>query len=331
MKWKEIVRDYLTFTKKDRIGVIVILLLLILVIFFPTFITPSITPNSSQQMTMSDTAWMTAVKKLEQKKEPGDRSNTSNQYENENYVQFDRTKSDHFESKAALFYFDPNTLSKEGWQKLGLRDKTIQTIQNYLTKGGHFNKAGDFQKVYGLYKNEYDRLAPYIKIETRTKEKSFEKFAKNYASSENKPTYASNKSNSHYSSIDINTADTSAFIELPGIGSKLATRIVNFRDKLGGFYAIEQVRETFGLPDSTFQKIKQRLKLENTSVRKIDINKAMPDELKAHPYIRYTLANPIITYRNEHGAFASIEDLKKIMIITDEVFQKIAPYLTLTK
>ena len=45
-------------------------------------------------------------------------------------------------------------------------------------------------------------------------------------------------------SVDINTADTTAFISLPGIGSKLAARIVNFRDKLGGFYSIDQVGET---------------------------------------------------------------------------------------
>ena len=48
------------------------------------------------------------------------------------------------------FYFDPNTLSKDGWQKLGIRDKTIKTIQNYLSKGGHFRKPEDLQRVYGL-------------------------------------------------------------------------------------------------------------------------------------------------------------------------------------
>ena len=75
--------------------------------------------------------------------------------------------------------------------------------------------------------------------------------------------------------------------------------------------------------------MKQYLKLENSSIRKININTASIDELKAHPYIRYNIANPIIAYRNEHGSFSSIEDLKKIMIVTDEVYQKIAPYLSL--
>ena len=69
--------------------------------------------------------------------------------------------------------------------------------------------------------------------------------------------------------------------------------------------------------------------MENTEVRKININSATVDELKNHPYIRYNLANPIVAYRNQHGAFSKIEDLKKIMIITDEIYNKISPYLTI--
>ena len=161
-------------------------------------------------------------------------------------------------------------------------------------------KLEDLQKVYGLRKNEYERLAPYAKIQTDLKETRFENFPKsNTGKSE-----SNYKSTFHNSSIDINTADTTAFIALPGIGSKLATRIVNFRDKLGGFYTIEQVKETFGLPDSTFQKIKQYLKLENSTIRKININTATIDELKTHPYIKYVLANPIVAYRNAHGSFS---------------------------
>ncbi len=73
-------------------------------------------------------------------------------------------------------------------------------------------------------------------------------------------------------SIDINEADTTAFIALPGIGSKLAQRIINFRTKLGGFYSIDQVRETFGLPDSTFRKIQKQLTYHNSTIQKININ-----------------------------------------------------------
>lgn len=127
-------------------------------------------------------------------------------------------------------------------------------------------------------------------------------------------------------SIDINKADTTVFMALPGIGSKLATRIVTYREKLGGFYSIEQVSETFGLQDSTFQKIRKWLVVKDTVLRKININKANIDELRM-PYISYNLANAIYEYRRQHGEYKSPEDLMKIMLMTNEIFRKILPYL----
>ncbi len=128
--------------------------------------------------------------------------------------------------------------------------------------------------------------------------------------------------------IDINMADTTVFISLPGIGSKLATRIVTYREKLHGFHSVEQVAETFGLPDSTFQKIKPRLVVSDSAITKININKATAEDLKT-PYINYNLANIIFQYRVQHGPYKNLADLKKIMLIDDVLLNKISPYLTL--
>ena len=320
MNWKEFAADYLNFTRKDRIAILIIVLIMLGVILGPVFFSNS----SMQKPGVSDTVWISTMKKLELKETENDRQQFSRQNKDEeDYAyHYDRTKGNYFDKqKGELFYFDPNTISEDGWKKLGLRDKTIQTIKNYLSKGGHFKKPEDLQKVYGLHKNDYERLFPYIKIETAKNES----VNKNDDQTETSP---SKNIISRYTAIDINTADTTAFISLPGIGSKLATRIINFRDKLGGFYAVAQVGETFGLPDSTFQKIKQYLKLENTSIKKININTATIDELKSHPYIKYSIANPIIAYRNEHGVFSKVEEIKKVMVVTDKIYNKIAPYIS---
>jgi DNA uptake protein ComE-like DNA-binding protein len=129
--------------------------------------------------------------------------------------------------------------------------------------------------------------------------------------------------------IEINSADTSALISLPGIGSKLALRIINFRDKLGGFASVDQVGETYGLPDSTFQKVKSRLQCNSNSVRKFNINTVDINTLRTHPYIKWNIANAIVNYRQQHGNYKSLDDLKKIVIVNTEAFNKIAPYLTL--
>ncbi|MBS1936130.1 MAG: helix-hairpin-helix domain-containing protein, partial [Bacteroidetes bacterium] len=222
--------------------------------------------------------------------------------------------------KTTLFYFDPNTASSDQWKKLGLRDKTIRTINNYLSKGGKFRMATDLKKIYGLREEEYQRISPYVQIE-------------NVVEKENKDeprfTTSSHKDFSRISDIDINTTDTSALIALPGIGNKLASRIINFREKLGGFYSVDQVAETYGLPDSTFQKIKPHLKVNDVTVRKININTTDANVLKQHPYIKWNIANAIVQYRLQHGTFKSIEEIQQIAIITQELFRKIAPYLSI--
>jgi competence protein ComEA len=217
------------------------------------------------------------------------------------------------------FIFDPNTASTSTWQQLGVKDKTIGTIQKYLAKGGHFYKPDDLKKVYGLRQDEVESLIPYARIEQQT------------AVAATKQTTAVSYYNNRqvkFLPIDINLADTSAYKSLPGIGSKLAARIVNFRSKLGGFYSVQQVGETFGLPDSTFQKIKYLLIISGTLIQKRNINTATAEELRM-PYISYNLANAIVQFRLQHGNFSSVTDLKKIQLVDDVLFEKIAPYLAI--
>jgi competence protein ComEA len=324
MKWQEFVRDYLSFTRKERIGILAISCFMLFIFTLPG-IMQRITKKPNVQ---PDTSWLNTLKILEIKNNDiADIDAPKDEDENTNSYQYDKSKSSYSErtqGKSELFYFDPNTITETGWKKLGLRDKTINTIQNYKNKGGLFKKPEDLKRIYGLRTAEYEKLAPYIKIENTKPNNQVD-----FVSVKTQPENQNLKTPSiRFSMIEVNEADTTAFISLPGIGSKLATRIVNFRDKLGGFYSVDQVGETFGLPDSTFQKIKPYLKIDKTLIRKININKATADELKAHPYIKYSLANPIIAFRNEHGPFAKVDDIKQIMLITEEVFIKINPYLT---
>ncbi len=318
MWWKEFSKDYLSFTRKERIG-----LLIIVIVILGIWIFPKVTASGKSKSVSFDTSWITAAKKLQHKDESSESSSKQNE-ETVDELVYDKPANEYYtKPKGELFYFNPNTLSFDGWKKLGMREKTITTIQKYLSKGGHFYKPEDLKKIYSIHTNEYERLEPYIRIETINNKKDF---SERYSKDEFKKAQASN-SGWKYKPVEINTADTSAFIALPGIGSKLASRIVNFRDKLGGFYSIDQIADTYGLPDSSFQKIKPFLRLENASVKKFNINTATKDEMKSHPYIKWNLANAIVEYRNQHGNYTSKDDLKKITLITEEVFEKIKPYI----
>jgi competence protein ComEA len=320
--WQNFAKDYLSFSRRDRLAILLVISLIVVI-----FLLPSAVKSSNKKDTTADTAWMAAIERIE-KNVPDSFQKQYSNYDNDNATayQYDRPSGNYTSySKGELFYFDPNTLSAEGWQRLGIREKTIHTIQNYLSKGGKFRKPADVQRIYGLFPNEYERIAPYIKLEengnTGYTNNNYPEKATEYNNQPGKPPTA------RYATVDINKADTSAFIALPGIGSKLASRIVNFRDKLGGFYSIAQVGETFGLPDSTFQRIKQYLSTDGIPLKKININTATVDELKVHPYIKWGLANPIAAYRKEHGNFSKVEDIKNVMAVSDEVYNKIVAYL----
>lgn len=314
--WKQFLAAYCTFTKKERTGIFVLLFLIVFFIFVP-FLFPFFISSKPA----NTSAFEKDIATLQLKQQDSGHQFVKKDFEEEGY-QNNYTPSEknynRESSTGELFYFDPNTTTASDWKRLGLRDKTIVTIQNYVSKGGHFYKPEDIGKIWGLHPDEIERLLPYVQIAAQ----------ENAYSEKNPSPKTYDKPKYIPSSININVADTAALIALPGIGSKLAQRIVNFRDKLGGFYKIEQVGETFGLPDSTFQKIKPRLTVNATAIKQLNINTATIDELKAHPYLRYNIANAIIQYRTQHGNFSAVADLKKIMLITEDIFVKVSPYLT---
>jgi len=215
-------------------------------------------------------------------------------------------------SKGELFPFNPNQLPEKDWQRLGFSEKQIRSIKNYESKGGVFRISSDVKKMYAISETEFNRIAPFIDLPEEKKPEPVT-FKKNY-----KP----------FLTIDIGTADSTELSKLPMVGDYLAYKIYNYRDKLGGFYSISQLKEVRGLRDSTYHVILPHLVLDDsTNLRKINLNLASYDELAMHPYINSKIANVILAYRKQHGAFGDIKDLQKVALVDAELYRKIAPYL----
>lgn len=328
MKWKNIVEDYFTFNKPQRRSIIIALSLifacLLLRFSYSYFFTEKTV--AANETFLQEAARLTRPDTTQKSYTSNYRSRYSNDDNEAAYREpYQKSSSGSFKPKGELFPFDPNTLDAAGWKRLGVRDKTIGTIQNYLSKGGRFRQPEDIQRIYGLFPDEAERLLPYVKIApVAASEKTFAR--SETGNTVEKPFYKP----APLAIIDVNTADTTAFIALPGIGNKLANRIVNFRNRLGGFHSVDQVAETFGLPDSVFARIKPRLTIaNNATTRLLNINTASADELKANPYIRWNIANAIVQYRQQHGNYTSLDDLKKIVLIDEQLLAKIRLYLTI--
>ncbi len=215
------------------------------------------------------------------------------------------------------FSFDPNTASEADLLRLGLPQTQVARLLRYREKGGYFFEKTDFRKLYGLRETDYQRLEPYIaiaRVETPVRPAT-------YAGGTREATPVE--------MLDINAAPASAWQQLPGIGAYRAQQIVRFREKLGGFVSPAQVAETRGLPDSIFQKIQGLLRLETPPFRPLNLNTATVAEFNAHPYFSFKQGQLIVAYREQHGAFARVQDLEKIAAFTDRTWlNRVAAYLT---
>ena len=244
-KWKE----YFVFTKKERNGVIILLAIIFILLVLPNFF-----KSPKVEIPIIN---LSLQKQLDSVLEKNNSySNADNSLENTSAENSSNGYASAVEIKLNLFNFDPNTLSEDGFKKLGLPQRNINTILHYRDKGGKFRKPEDIKKVYGLKEEIADNLLPYIKIEGVNKQ----------------PLYSNNETKKYdntapfvkekYHSININTATEDEWKSLPGIGDVLSKRIVKFRNSVGGFNAVDDVKKTYGLPDSTFENIRPYLILK---------------------------------------------------------------------
>ena len=216
--------------------------------------------------------------------------------------------------------FDPNTASENDLLSLGLDEKTVKILLKFREKGGRFRTKEDLKKVYGFSDIDFLRLNAYVQIAENqpiakeginiTQNNNFTKKAE---VAESKP-------------VDLNQANLDDLLALRGIGRTFATRIIEHRERLGGFSSLNQLKEVYGLPDSTLRNISPFLRLTTSSLRKILINKASIETF-AHPYLARKQAEAIIRYRVNHGAFKNMEDLMKVGVLTELAGEKLKPYL----
>lgn len=129
--------------------------------------------------------------------------------------------------------------------------------------------------------------------------------------------------------VDVNTADSTEFRKLRGIGQVYSSRIVRYRNWLGGFHVKEQLLEVYGIDSALFLAIEPNLVITTSSINKININLCTSQTLSSHPYISKKIARSIVKYREHHGDYKSLNDLKLIPLIDEELLRKIAFYLAL--
>lgn len=313
MSFRKFLNDYFTFNKKERNGIfifiIIILLLASATFSYRFFVSQAATDTSAFQKELDEFIASREIKP--------DKDSVQDIFEEEITVPS--------KPPSLLFTFNPNSATEDDFIKLGLTKRQAAGIINYRNKGGKFRKKEDFAKMYTVSKEEYERLEPFIVIPEEKRETM--QADKQEKSDYEKKIYEPKPK--EIIIVDINTADSLELIKVKGIGGYTAMKIIELRGKLGGFYSKEQLREIYKMDSIRYAEIEPFLILDPFEVKKININTATVDELKAHPYIRYNIANSLVSIRQQHGLYKNIDDIKKSHLVTEDVFRKIAPYLTI--
>lgn len=287
-------KDYFTYSKKERSGIVALFVLMLLSIF--TYFSIDYFYFKNEKYDYSS-----------YKKEIIEFEKNQIVFAEKSKIKYAKNYKAKYDNKQ-LFLFNPNSLSKDSLLLIGIYPNITERIIKYRNAGGKFKEPSDMMKIYGFNQKLFNKLEPYIHIPF---------------SSENKM----NEIKKEIEIVNINSADTNELKSLNGIGSKLSSRIIDFRNKLGGFYSIDQLNEVYGIKPETFENIKSKIQVDD-HFSKININLVSADVLQAHPYIKkWNIANAIVNYRNKHGKYSKVEDLLKTDLVNEELCRKIAPYL----
>ncbi len=127
--------------------------------------------------------------------------------------------------------------------------------------------------------------------------------------------------------LEMNSADTSQWMLLKGIGPVLSRRIVAYRNKLGGFITPDQLMEVYGISPILVDNIKPYLTVDSLKLSKLDINRASIRQLRDHPYMGFYKAQALIEERQKRGRFNCATELLELPLFNDPVWEKLKHYL----
>lgn len=299
--FQNLLRNYFNFTRGERNAFFVLSGLTFIIAVLPAF-------DFGRKPEIPD---FSRLEKMAELKAAAAAQDSSKQY----------NKSDYSANKKypapVLKAFNPNTATEQELIQLGFKPWLAKRVIKYRNAGGRFKTKSDINHIYGLDPAFTASLMPYIELPETT------------ATTSGTTSVAPAAAAPRYTLINLNTADTAQLNRLKGIGHKLSQRIIAFREKLGGFYSIEQLKEVYGLQPEVIESFQPRLAPDLKPYRMIALNTATADELGKHPYIGRKNAAVIVNYREQHGPYNKTEDLLKLKVIDELTLLKLKNYLNL--
>ncbi len=333
MSRKEELKELLTFSRGEKRGIFVLLIIIVLVI-----IVNLATDFKARNQNVD-------FSKFEQEIDSFQASLKAR--EGETYVnRLDKYIIERYDS-LTLFKFNPNTTSDADWLKLGLTDKQISTIKNYLTKGGKFYDKDDFRKMYGIRTKQFDILKPYIDLPDKTNYAStdYEHFNKNYDYGKKPKKSDDMPDDFEVFPFNPNEISDSEWLKL-GFTEKQTGTIRNYLNKGGKFRKPEDLQKIYGIKETQYERVKDYIqipktddkkenstpKTEESSERKmVDINTLSAEEFVALGGFWKYNGVKIAKFRNDIGGFHSKEQLLDVYGVKVEYYERVSDNIIVGK
>jgi DNA uptake protein ComE-like DNA-binding protein len=301
-------REYFTFTKKERNGIIVLLIILLLLILVKVYQSN----KSFGEIVLINNDFQKDIKKFEESLIPKKVNEKDKRISSVDQVD---THKEVWIEPEMLFNFNPNKVPKKKLKDLGFTKKQINTLINFRNKGGQFYKKEDLLKIYGIEIEQYEILESYIIIDVQNDIQKKKEFI--IEKSETKII------------IEINSGAKEDLIKLHGIGNSFAERIIKYRDLLGGFYKKDQLLEVYGMDSTRYLGFIQDVLIDTNLINKLNLNKADFKTLIRHPYLNKYQTEAILKYKEVVGDFSKIEQIYQNNLLTIDEYSKLEPYLKL--
>ena len=209
--------------------------------------------------------------------------------------------------------FNPNQYSFEDWVKLGLTQKQATVVIKFTNRG--INSNEELKKIFVIPEELFNKIKDstyYPQKETLSKiEREL---------NQDRPTAVL---------IDLNKSSIEDFTKINGIGPFYAKQIIRYREQLGGYHSKEQLLEVWKMNLETYEKLKDYIFIKTGEINKISLNSTNINELNNHPYLNWNQANSIIKMREQRTGFKTISEIKESILIDEETFEKLVPYITL--